>query len=246
MNEEKWRLPPLQGEGWDGLSADKIIEERYPDHEGEEDRFRPRGRPCAGGLKSTCGKRPSNPESKDEVPGPTEGRQALHELQVHQIELEMQNEELRRTQAELEASRARYFDLYDLAPVGYFTLSEEGLILEANLTAATLLGVARGALVKQPITRFILPEDQDIYYRHRKLLFETGSPQACELRLMKKDAAPFWVHIDSILAQGHRRCASLPRHDDRHHRTQAERGRGSPHRTDREADQLHLEHRRGV
>src|SRR6202011_2882519 len=83
----------------------------------------------------------------------------LHELRVHQIELEMQNEELRRTQEELEASRARYFDLYDLAPIGYFTLSEEGLILEANLTAAKLLGVTRDALVKQPLSRFVFPED---------------------------------------------------------------------------------------
>jgi PAS domain-containing protein len=112
--------------------------------------------------------------------------QALHELLVHQIELEMQNEELRRAQAELEAARARYFDLYDLAPVGYCTVSEEGLILEANLTAATLLGVAKGALVKQPLTRFILRGDQDSYYLHRKLLFETGAPQVCELRLIKK------------------------------------------------------------
>jgi PAS domain-containing protein len=100
---------------------------------------------------------------------------ALHELRVHQIELEMQNEELRRTQEELEASRERYFDLYDLAPVGYFTLSEQGLILEANLTAAKLLGVARSALVKQPLSRFILPEDQDIHYLHRKALLETGA-----------------------------------------------------------------------
>jgi PAS domain S-box-containing protein len=128
-------------------------------------------------------------------------RQMLHELRVHQIELEMQNDELRRTQAELEAARARYFDLYELAPVGYFTLNEQGLILEVNLTAATLLGVVRGALVKKLLTKFIFPEDQDIYYRHRKLLFETGAPQVCELRLVKKDADPFWVRIDATAAQ---------------------------------------------
>ena len=90
---------------------------------------------------------------------PEEARQVFHELRVHQIELEMQNEELRRAQAELEASRARYFDLYDLAPVGYFTLGEQGLILEANLAGAGLLGVTRGDLAKQPMSRFILPED---------------------------------------------------------------------------------------
>jgi len=129
-------------------------------------------------------------------------RRALHELRVHQIELEMQNEELRRTQEELEASRARYFDLYDLAPVGYFTLSEQGLILEANLTAAKLLGVARGALVKQPLSRFVLREDQDIYYLHRKALMEKGAPQAWELRMLKDDAAPFWVRVEATTAMG--------------------------------------------
>jgi PAS domain-containing protein len=92
--------------------------------------------------------------------------QLLHELQEHQIELEMQNEELRRTQVELKALQSRYFDLFDLAPVGYVILSENGLIVEANLTAATLLGVARNALVNQPLTRFFLPEDQDIYHHH--------------------------------------------------------------------------------
>jgi diguanylate cyclase (GGDEF)-like protein/PAS domain S-box-containing protein len=128
-------------------------------------------------------------------------RRALHELRVHQIELEMQNVELRRTQEELDGSRARYFDLYDLAPVGYFTLSERGLILEANLTAAKLLGLARGALVKQPLSRFILPEDQDIHYRHFKPLMETGTPQSWELRLLRKDAAPFWARVEATTAQ---------------------------------------------
>jgi PAS domain S-box-containing protein len=125
----------------------------------------------------------------------------LHELRVHQIELEMQNEELRRAQLELDAVRERYFDLYDLAPVGYCTLSEPGLILEANLTAAKLLGVARGALVRQPLSRFVFPEDQDIHYRHFKQLLETGGPLAWELRLLRKDSAPFWARVEATVAQ---------------------------------------------
>ena len=104
-----------------------------------------------------------SPENNDGM-SPEETRQMLHELRVHQIELEIQNEELRRAQTGLEAARARYFDLYDLAPVGYCAISEKGLILEANLTAATMLGMARDALVKQPFNRFILPEDNDSNY----------------------------------------------------------------------------------
>jgi PAS domain S-box-containing protein len=124
----------------------------------------------------------------------------LQELRVHQIELEMQNEELRVSRQELEASRTRYFDLYDLAPVGYFTLSGAGLILEANLTAATLLGVARSALVKQPLSRFIFREDQDVYYRYRKDL-ESGQPQACELHMLKDGEAVFWARLEATNAQ---------------------------------------------
>jgi PAS domain S-box-containing protein len=132
---------------------------------------------------------------------PESTRQMFHELRVHQIELEMQNEELRRAQVELEAARARYFDLYDLAPVGYCTLSEKGLILEVNLTAATLLGVSRRELVRQPLTRFILQEDQDIFYLHRRQLFETGSPQTCELRLRRTGGELCWARLDATAAQ---------------------------------------------
>lgn len=134
------------------------------------------------------------------TPSPKEAGQLLHELQVHQIELEMQNEELRRAQEELEASRARYFDLFDLAPVGYFTLSEKGLILEANLMGAGLLGLGRCDVVKQPFSHFILPEDQDTYYRHRKQLLEAGTPQACELRLAKKDGDPIWARLEMAVS----------------------------------------------
>jgi PAS domain S-box-containing protein len=124
-------------------------------------------------------------------------RQLLHELHVHQIELEMQNEELRRTQVALEASRARYFDLYNLAPIGYFTLSEHGLILESNLTAAGLLGIARRELVKRPWSRFILPQDQGLYYQHYKELFETGTPRQWEMRMVRQDGSHFWVRVEA-------------------------------------------------
>lgn len=132
---------------------------------------------------------------------PQETSVLLHELQVHQIELEMQNEELRRVQAELEVSQTCYFDLYDLAPVGYITVSDKGLLLEANLTVATLMGVTRAALVRQPLTRFILPEDQDIFYRHRKQLLETGTPQKCELRMLRQDGTQFWAWLEATVAQ---------------------------------------------
>ena len=140
------------------------------------------------------------PESPDAL-SPEDARRLLHELQVHQIELEMQNEELRRAHGELEASRARYFDLYDLAPVGYCTLSEKGLILEANLTAARLLGVARGNVAGMALSHFILPEDQDTYYLHRKRLFETDVAQACELRMRRQDGTSFWARLEVASAK---------------------------------------------
>jgi PAS domain S-box-containing protein len=137
-----------------------------------------------------------------EALSPEVARQTLHELGVHQIELEIQNEELRRAQAELEASKARYFDLYDLAPVGYCTISEKGLILEANLTAASLLGLKRQNLVNQLLVRFISKDDQDLYYLHRKPLFESGTPQAFELRMVKKDGTLFWVQLTASAVKG--------------------------------------------
>ena len=140
------------------------------------------------------------PELSEEMPL-EEIRKTLHELHVHQIELEMQNEELRRAQAELDAARIRYFELYDLAPVGYISLSEKGLIVEANLTVANLLGLDRAALVRQPVSRYIHQEDQDIYYLHRKDLFETGEPQVCELRMRNKAGSLLWVQLDANVDQ---------------------------------------------
>ncbi len=127
-------------------------------------------------------------------------RQMVHELRVHQIELEMQNEELRVSQLALDTAQARYFELYDLAPVGYCTVSEEGLMMQTNLTLARLLGIPRSALGKQALTRFIHKEDEDIYYLLRKALVSSGEPQSCELRMKKADGSLIWVHLAATTA----------------------------------------------
>ena len=132
---------------------------------------------------------------------PAEVRQALHELRVQQIELEMQNEELRRAQHGLDAERIRYFDLYDLAPVGYVTVSGTGLILQANLSAAALLAAARGVLIKRPISSIILPADHDVFYLQRGRAVGTGEPQSSELRMVKNDGTPIWVRLVAIAAR---------------------------------------------
>ena len=137
-----------------------------------------------------------SPESLEAL-SPDKIRLTLHELQVHQIELEMQNEELRRAQLQLDTARARYFDLYDLAPVGYCTVGEPGLILEANFAAATLLGLSRGKLVGQRFSRFIAKSHQDSFYLYREQILASDEQQHCELQMVKSDGAPVWVALQS-------------------------------------------------
>ena len=130
-----------------------------------------------------------------ETHSPEAIQKIVHQLQVHHIELEMQNEELIRTQWELESSRIRYFDLYDLAPVGYFTLSEHGLIVEANLMAAKMFGCGRKELVNKAISSLIYRVDQDVYYLNRQKLFTCRDPQSYEIRIVDIHGAPLWVHV---------------------------------------------------
>ncbi|MEI7954893.1 MAG: PAS domain-containing protein, partial [Verrucomicrobiota bacterium] len=118
-------------------------------------------------------------------PAPLSRPSLDHELQVHQLELELQNEELQRTVEELEDSRQRYFDLYDLAPVGYLTIGPAAQILEANLTAATLLGTDRRWLVTKPLTSFIHKEDRDHFYLNRRQNGSSAEANRCELRMVK-------------------------------------------------------------
>jgi PAS domain S-box-containing protein/putative nucleotidyltransferase with HDIG domain len=138
---------------------------------------------------------------KGDVLSPAAAQQLLHELGVHQIELEMQNEDLRESRNALEVSRLQFFDLYDLAPVGYCTLDEAGMILQANLTLATLLGVARGALVKQSLSHYIFKAAQDTYYLKRQQLMESGVVQAFDLRMVKQNGDEFWAHVTATAAK---------------------------------------------
>lgn len=128
----------------------------------------------------------------------TKTRALIYELQVHQIELEMQNEELRRAQLELEGLRRKYFDLFDLAPVGYFTFDEKGLIVEVNLTGARLLGTTKAnLLLKKGFSHWVTPESQDRFYMHRKEAIGTGVRQTCELKLRKSDGTEFFAQLVS-------------------------------------------------
>ncbi len=125
----------------------------------------------------------------------------IHDLQVHQIELKMQNDELRRIHKELEESRDRYSHLYDFAPDGYFTLTEKGLIDGANLTLASMLGIVRADLLGESFNRFVQKEDQDIFYKHRQKIMETEIPHTCELHLVKKDGHEIYVRLEAIVIQ---------------------------------------------
>ena len=142
---------------------------------------------------------------------PQQTQLLLHELHVHQIELEMQNEELRQAKDALDASRTRYIALYDLAPVGYCNVNEAGLIVQANLTLATLLGVVRSVLTRQvPFSQWVAPEDQDIWYLLQRQLLSGGAPQTCELRMrLHQNAAArsskpafLWVQLAVTVAPG--------------------------------------------
>ncbi|MEI6211458.1 MAG: PAS domain-containing protein [bacterium] len=133
----------------------------------------------------------------------------IHELRIHQIELEAQNEELQAARGEADAGRARFVDLYDLAPIGYVTLDGKGVIREANLTMAMLLGVARSQLVGKWLRRFIRPEDQDAFrdclrrFRERRET-QAGSapastPQECEMRMVCAGGATRWMLLHSAM-----------------------------------------------
>jgi len=137
--------------------------------------------------------------------GPTlslaEVEQIVDSLREHQHELERQNEELRRTQSELEASRNRYSDLYDFAPVGYWTLDRNGLILEVNLKGSELLGTHREMLLKRPIHFYVCKRDRPLFNAHLRNLFKEKRKQTCEIQFQTKNGLPFYAQMESIFVE---------------------------------------------
>lgn len=133
--------------------------------------------------------------------GVEEVERLIHELRVHQIELEIQNEDLRQAQLIVEASRDKYADLYDFAPVGYLTLDTKGIVLDANLTAAKLLETDRQQLIYQRFSRFLSKEDADTYYLFLKKLFRSRERHTCEATLRHEGANPIDIQLDGFGVQ---------------------------------------------
>jgi diguanylate cyclase (GGDEF)-like protein/PAS domain S-box-containing protein len=122
----------------------------------------------------------------------------LYELQLYQIELEMQNEELHRAQLQIDESRDRYTNFYDLSPVGYITLSHEGLIDEINFTGAALLGTERGRLMHMQFSAFVAPEDRDLWERYFTSVLQRDEKLTCELSILSGDRSRRQIRLDSL------------------------------------------------
>ena len=130
----------------------------------------------------------------------------IYELQVHQIELEMQNEELVQARAEAEAVHRQYVDLYDFAPLGYFTLTRDGTIQRSNLTGARLLGAERSKLAKHRFGVFVSIESRPAFSAFLEKIFTTENNESCEIMLLKEGHASFWVHLDAVCSEDRLEC----------------------------------------
>jgi PAS domain S-box-containing protein len=130
---------------------------------------------------------------------PADAERVVQQLQVHQLELEMQNKELRKAQLELEASRDRFSDLYDHAPVGYLTLDRSGLIVQANITATSMLGVERGRLHGVALASFLSEDDATSLHRHLRAVLSEGTRQGCDVWIRRRDGGGFPAHIESVI-----------------------------------------------
>ncbi|MFO7818746.1 MAG: PAS domain S-box protein, partial [Halanaerobacter sp.] len=125
--------------------------------------------------------------------------QVIEELKVHQIELELQNQDLKETRKNLQQAKERYYSLYDLSPVAYFTFDKEGVILEVNSTAVQLLKEQRNFILDKPVMVYLPPQGQDDFYHHRQKVLNTKEQQSCELQMRTKTGEELSVRMESKL-----------------------------------------------
>jgi PAS domain S-box-containing protein len=135
-----------------------------------------------------------------------ESRQIVHELEVHQIELEMQNAVLRQARDELEIALDKYTDLYDFAPVGYLTLDQDGIIGDANFTAASHLGVGRTRLLGQRFESIVAPGSREEFSTFLSTVFSCQSKQICEVALLNCSAQSLFVQVEALPSASGRDC----------------------------------------
>jgi len=147
----------------------------------------------------------------------------VHELQVHQVELEMQNEELQKARNEMEAGLEKYSDLYDFAPVGFLTLDREGTIREANLTSASLLGIERSRLVKRRFGFCVSPPDLPAFNAFLTRVFESKAREFCEVTLLKQGKPPVVVRIEGAVAASGQECRAVLDDITEHKRAEEDR-----------------------
>ncbi len=129
----------------------------------------------------------------------TDTQRLIHELEVHQIELEMQNEELLQAKAELESTLSLYSELYAFASLGYFTLTRDGTIRRANLTAVKLMGVGLSELIKRRFAVFISPESRIAFSVFLDRVFTSNKKEICEVMIQKDGSDPLWMLIEAIV-----------------------------------------------
>jgi PAS domain-containing protein len=161
----------------------------------------------------------------------TDPQRTLHELQVHQIELEMQNLELQEARDRMEAQLEKYTDLYDFAPVGYFSLDEQGVVLEANLTGAALLGMERSRLINRRLSRFVSPANQSDYLVFLKKIFTKSGNQDCDMAMVKASLGALSRHFRALPQRGQE---MVPGFGFGHHAPQAGGGGHRPPRRHRQ------------
>jgi PAS domain S-box-containing protein len=125
----------------------------------------------------------------------------VHLLQVHQIELEHQNQELRIAQAELEVSRNKYVNLFDFSPIPYFTLDSQSIIREVNLSASKMFEIDRNKLIGKHFITFVSSDERDIFYSFIKTVFKSPLKHSCELNVMNKNKRLFHVQLDGLMIE---------------------------------------------